>query len=309
MILKHEKKSGQHSLLRNKRNAFYDCYSSTENLVSTMFGLFPPKTLIRALEKIVAQPEVSTPKRGRPPITYDIKQQVLQMKLDNPKWGMMTLKNELAKKLNIPISKETIRKILKEYKSNGDIPPPGPWKRFQLCKHDIIFACDFLCKKVISKTYFVFFIIKLNTREIVQYGVTVNPNTQFLRGQLSAYASKYPNSYLIHDNSGELKWFPYKEYGINGVSIVPYTPNMNAHAERFVRTIKEGCLNYFHCIFNCEHLHKIVKEYIEYYNNFRYHQGKNGIPAGPPEPASKTGTIKRKSMVFGLHSHYYREAA
>jgi hypothetical protein len=32
----------------------------------------------------------------------------------------------------------------------------------------------------------------------------------------------------IHDNSGELKWFPYEHYNIKHVAVVPYSPNMNA---------------------------------------------------------------------------------
>jgi hypothetical protein len=33
-----------------------------------------------------------------------------------------------------------------------------------------------------------------------------------------------------------------------------------------------------------------------------------GIPNAPPEQP-QTGKIKRMPLVFGLHSHYYREAA
>ena len=157
-------------------------------------------------------------------------------------------------------------------------------------------------------TYYVFFVIELKTRKIVQYGITTNPNRLFLKNQLTEFIYKHPNATLIHDNSGELKWFPYEEYDINHVNIVPYSPNMNSYAERFVRSVRQECLDYF-IIFNYGQLHRIIKSYIDYYNNYRPHQGLKGIPNAPPTQSSKTGKIKQKPLLFGLHNHYYREAA
>ena len=150
--------------------------------------------------------------------------------------------------------------------------------------------------------------MELETRKIVQYGITANPNIQFLRNQFSNFECEYPRATVIHDNSGELKWFPYKQYNIKDVAIVPYSPNMNAFAERFVRSIRQECLDYF-VIFTYGQLRRIVKAYIDYYNNYRPHQGLKGIPNGQPKECSKTGVIKQKPLLFGLHNHYYREAA
>ena len=52
------------------------------------------------------------------------------------------------------------------------------------------------------KRYYVFFIIELKSRKIVHYNVTQNLNIRFLRSQLSHFEELYPDSYLIHDNSG-----------------------------------------------------------------------------------------------------------
>ncbi|MDR0443345.1 MAG: integrase core domain-containing protein [Treponema sp.] len=130
----------------------------------------------------------------------------------------------------------------------------------------------------------------------------------FMRSQLSHFSEQYPQSHLIHDNSGELKHFPYQQYGIKGVATVPYSPNMNAYAERFVRSVRQDCLDYF-IIFTYGQLFRIIKSFVDYYNNYRPHQGIKAIPNGPPDPVSKTGTIKQKPLVFGLHNHYYRKAA
>jgi transposase InsO family protein len=157
-------------------------------------------------------------------------------------------------------------------------------------------------------TWYVFFIIKLETREIIQFGLTANPDIQFLRNQFSTFEYEHPDAYLIHDNSGELKWFPYDQYHFKNVAIMPYSPNMNAYAERFVRSIRQDCLNHF-IIFTFGQLYRIVTAYVDYYNNYRPHQGLKRIPNGSPEPVRKTGTIKQKPLLFGLHNHYYREAA
>ena len=92
------------------------------------------------------------------------------------------------------------------------------------------------------------------------------------------------------------------------VSTVPYSPNLNAYAERFVRSIRSECLDYF-IIFNYSQLNRIVKEYVDYYNNFRPHQGLKAIPNAPPHDDNASGKIKKKPLLFGLHHHYYRESA
>jgi hypothetical protein len=61
-------------------------------------------------------------------------------------------------------------------------------------------------------------------------------------------------------------------------------------------------------IFTETQLRRVVKATFGYYNNYRPHQGLRGIPNAPPEQP-ETGDIKRKQLVFCLHSHYYREAA
>ena len=99
-----------------------------------------------------------------------------------------------------------------------------------------------------------------------------------------------------------MKYFPYEEYEINGVVTTPYSPNMNVYAERFIRSVRQECLDWF-VIFSEKQLRNILKSYVEYYNQFRPHQGLNAIPEGRPPDIS--GKIKRMLMLFGLHNHYY----
>jgi putative transposase len=137
--------------------------------------------------------------------------------------------------------------------------------------------------------------------------MTKNPDIPFLRIQLSFFSEEHSGCHLIHDNSGELKYFPYKDYDIKGVATVPYSPNMNAFAERFVRSVRQECLDYF-IIFSEKQLRRIFSEYVNYYNNYRPHQGVGCIPNPPPD-IPKDGEIKAKPVLFGLHHHYYRKTA
>jgi transposase InsO family protein len=217
------------------------------------------------------------------------------------------IRDELAK-LSLSVSHETIARILAHYRKTGGLKPNLSWKKFLSAHWNSLFTCDFLTVTTFGfVTFYVFFILELKTRKIVHYNVTQNPTIQVLRYQLSEFECRYPGSYLIHDNSGELRYFPYDQYDIKDVRITPYSPDMNAYAERFVRSLRQECLDYF-VIFTETQLRNVLKSYIDYYNNYRPHQGLHGIPNAPPVQPG-TGEIRKKPLVFGLHNHYYREAA
>ena len=89
---------------------------------------------------------------------------------------------------------------------------------------------------------------------------------------------------------------------------IPYFLDINAYAERLVCFAREECLDHF-VIFIYGLLQRLIKSYIEYNNNYRPHQRLKGIPVAPAGTSPKDGEIKRKPLLFGLHSHYYSEAA
>jgi putative transposase len=95
-----------------------------------------------------------------------------------------------------------------------------------------------------------------------------------------------------------------------GVHLVqtPYrAPNCNAYAERFVRSIKEECLD--RCVFVGEaHLRRTLTAYTEHYHRERNHQGLHDRlitpdPTGPPQ-----GAIRCRQRLGGLLRYYYRAA-
>jgi len=231
------------------------------------------------------------------------------MKKLNRLWGLRRIAGEM-KKIDHDVSHETVRRVIQQGRKDGDIKPIGSWKRFLKSHLNSLFACDFLTvETVFSKRFYVFFIKELKSRKIVQYGLTSNPDRGFLRNQLKAFMFDRldKKTHLIHDNSGELKWFDYSSVGITGVATVPYSPNMNAYAERFVRSIRQECLDHF-IVFNSFHLRNLIREYVRYYNTQRPHQGiNNTIPER--QESLKTGEIKKEKILFGLHTCYSRKAS
>lgn len=112
--------------------------------------------------------------------------------------------------------------------------------------------------------------------------------------------------YMIRDNARQFN-LKYLDYGIKEIRTAVEAPNMNSIAERFVGSLRREALDYF-LIFSEKQILNILSEYISYYNSLRPHQGINqDVPQGY-EP-QKNGVIKAKSVLGGLHHHYFREAA
>ncbi len=104
----------------------------------------------------------------------------------------------------------------------------------------------------------------------------------------------------------------FAEVNIEALKLPPRSPNLNAFAERFVRSIKHDCLN--HLIFVGEaSLRRTLNEYLAHYHKERNHQGLgNDIPF--PEPAIAkneydNGHVAKKSRLGGLLNFYHCQAA
>ena len=89
----------------------------------------------------------------------------------------------------------------------------------------------------------------------------------------------------------------------------PKSPNLNPHAERFVRSIKEECLSRM-ILFTEDQMRYVVKHYSEHYHHERNHQGlDNVIPLPGPGVDADGGTVNMNERLGGMLRHYYREAA
>ncbi len=120
--------------------------------------------------------------------------------------------------------------------------------------------------------------------------------------------------YLIHDRD-PLFTDAFRELlrsrGVDPIRLPARSPNLNPHAERFVKSIKYECLNNF-LFFGERHLRHVIKEYMAHYLAERYHQALDGQLIRPVKFANDRkvdGPIRCRQRLGGMLQFYYREAA
>jgi len=122
-----------------------------------------------------------------------------------------------------------------------------------------------------------------------------------------------PGDYLIHDRDS--KFCPafqrtLEETGVKWVVLPARSPNLNAHAERWVRSVKEECLSRV-TLFGERALWHALRHYTHHYHQERNHQGKGNVLLLPTATYSQNRDhlIQCRERLGGLLKYYYREAA
>jgi putative transposase len=96
---------------------------------------------------------------------------------------------------------------------------------------------------------------------------------------------------------------------VKPVRLPAKSPNLNAHAERFVRSIREECLDHIVPLGE-RHLRSVVREYVAHYHTERNHQGLGNVIIAPDAKAASTNSkVARRQRLGGLLNYYEREAA
>jgi putative transposase len=251
-------------------------------------------------------------KRGRPPLTGEFVALIKRLAKENLRWGAERIRGELIK-LGIKVSKSAIQKYIQQVRGPNS---SQNWATFLRNHASQIWACDFLqTYDIFFRTIFVFVIIELGSRRVVHFRVTRNPTDQWVAQQLRE-ATPFGEGprYLIRDND--------KKYGDSfaqvadgtGIEVLktPYrAPKANAICERFLGSLRRECLDYI-LVLSERHLHRVVKEYMAYFNNTRPHQGiEQRIPCRPERPDAPpvNGKLVSRPVLNGLHHDYYWQAA
>ena len=167
------------------------------------------------------------------------------------------------------------------------------------------------------RRYFVFFVIELKTRRVEIAGIHHQPYggwmEQVARNLTDALDGFLRGaSHMIHDRDPLFtQTFDQvlKNGGVTPIKLPPRSPNLNAFAERFVRSIKEECLGRVVGLGE-RHLRLLVREDVEHYHRERNHQGLgNQLLSGDAPPADPDAAIRRSKRIGGLLNYYHREAA
>jgi putative transposase len=243
--------------------------------------LVSPQTLLRWHRELVRRKWTVRRKStgGRPPMADEIAELILRMGKENPRWGCIRIRGELAK-LGIKVSATKIRTLLR---ANGLGPAPrrdGPtWSGFLRSQAQAILALDFFTVETAwLRTMYVLFAIHLGSRRVHVLGVTRTPDSAWVTQQarnLAVGERLEGIRFLIRDRDSKFSG-PFDEvFRSEGVRIIKApirAPRANAFAERWVRTVRTECLDWM-LVLGRRHLEHVLRVYADHYNEARPHRG------------------------------------
>ena len=178
-------------------------------------------------------------------------------------------------------------------------------------------ACDFFTVETLFlKTLYVPFFIEVGSRRVHFAGCTAHPNGGWVthqgRQMVWVLAGRpEPKRFLLHDNDGKFTKAFDTVFASERVKVIhtPYrAPSANAYAERWVRTVREECLDKV-IILSEAHLRRVMREYVTYYNEARPHQGIKQQPPVPKSTPKGNDPICCRKVLGGIIHDYYRKAA
>jgi transposase InsO family protein len=311
ILLRKHKASGKKIKFRKSDKLFFALLSALSGKFKSHISIVKPETVLKWFKGFIKNKWTfpSKKKTGRPETPAEIRNLILQLKNENVFWGNRKIQGELLK-LGIRLDKNTIAKIIRNFRKQGKIRKGLTWKKFIESHINSLFAMDFFTlDSLFGNRFYIFFIICLHTKEIVKYRVIESPAKFFVQQQLMDWRwdKEEEKVYLIHDHDPMFMNVDYRSFGIRDVPTCPYAPNMNAIAERFVRSVRNEALDWF-VIINQEQVERILENYIPYYNKFRPHQGLGQQTPVGYEPR-KEGEIIAFPVLSGLHYYYMRKAA
>ena len=282
-----------------------------------------PDTLLRWHRRLVAQQWTFVDRRspGRPGIMRHISELIVRMASENPTWGYTRIQGALAN-LRHKVGRGTIANVLKR---NGIEPSPErsrrtPWSTFLKAHWKVLAASDFLTVEVWTGrglvTYYLLFVISLADRVVNIAGITTRPDESWML-QIARNVSDLQSGalrakrYLIIDR--DTKYSQQfrrliQDSGTEVIRLPPSSPNLNAYAERFVRSIKEECLDRMIFVGQAS-LRRAVAEYMTHYHAERNHQGLENRLIVPTGMQAGGGAVNRHARLGGTLNFYYRLAA
>jgi hypothetical protein len=281
--------------------------------------LVTPDTILRWHRQLIARKWTTVRRRvGRPGVLQEIRALTVRMARENPTWGYRRIQGAL-KNLGHRVARSTIAALLRA-EGIGPVPErPTSWRTFPAAHWGAIAAADFFTTEVWTArglvTYYTLFVIDLASRRVQIVGSSPHPDEAFVLQTARTVTDTDDgclrrSRFLICDR--DTKWssaFRQTPAAV-GVRVIqtPYrAPNCNAYAERFVRSIKEECLDHF--VFLGEtHLRRTLTAFAEHYHCERNHQGLHDRLITPQPNGPPRGAIRCRPRLGGLLRYYYRAA-
>ena len=289
-----------------------------------MATLVTPDTLLGWYRRLIARKYDGSKRHGpgRPRKPREIRDLVVRMAKENQTWGYPRIQGALGN-LGHEISSTTIKRILREH---GLEPAPErskqtPWKTFLKAHWEVMAAGDLFAIEVMTLTglvrYMVFFVMELKSRRVRVAGVAVDPEGRWME-QMARNLTDAVDGFLIgkrffiHDRDS--LFTPMfreilKSVGVETCRLPPRSPNLNAFAERFVRSIKSECTRRM-IFFGEASLRRALEAYIAHYHGERNHQGlQNRLIDTRGSGPRPRGPVRCRQRLGGILRFYHREAA
>jgi len=287
------------------------------NQLRDFIRIFQPETVLRWHRELVHRKWTypCESKGGRPPIDKELEDLILRFARENHRWGYGKIEGELLK-LGYQASRTTVRNVLDRHNIQPASVRSGSigWRHLMQHYKDQTLVCDFFTVETIRlQTLYVLFFIELGSRRVHLAGITANPNEIWVTQQARQLVWEFddretPLRFLIHDNDSKFSdtFDTVFESETFHVIHTPYrAPNANAYSERWVRSVREECLDQI-LIMVSSHLHRVLHEYVnEYYNVSRPHQGIEQRTPIPRTQPNNTGSVQRRNLLGGIINDYY----
>jgi putative transposase len=190
------------------------------------------------------------------------------------------------------------------------------WRQFLRQQAASTLACDFFTVETLSlRRFYALFFIELESRRVHLAGCTTNPTGAWVTQQarnLSFTGIFDRMRFLIHERDSKFATAfdeVFRSEGIHVIHTPIRAPQANAHAERFVRTVRSECLDWL-LIVGRRQLESVLRTFTAHYNRERPHRGLELLtPDSTNAQRPSRGEIKRRDRLGGLIHEYHRAAA
>ena len=221
--------------------------------------------------------------------------------------------------LGYKISDQTVGNVLKRH---GIAPAPKrsqttTWKEFIQSHMAVLAGIDFFTVEVLTwrglVTYYVLFFIHLESRRVSLAGITRHPDQPWMQ-QMARNATGdtwgflEQRRYALHDRDTKFCSVfraTLAAGGIKPIQLPARSPNLNAYAERWVRSAKQECLSK-RILFGEASLRRALTAFIDHYHQERNHQGKDNLLLFPIPvlEAGSRGAICCRERLGGLLKYH-----
>jgi len=285
-----------------------------------------PDTILAWYRRLIARKFDGSKHRqypGRPRIQAELEALVVRMARENSGWGYDRIVGALAN-LGHRLSDQAVGNILRRH---GIAPAPKrgqttSWKDFIATHMAVLAGADFFTEEVLTwrglVTYYVLFFLHLESRRVSVAGITRHPDQEWME-QIARSATQEIWGYLegcryvLHDRYMKFCVSFRSVLAAGGVKAIPLparSPNLNAFAERWVRSVKQECLSKL-ILFGAGPLSRTLTEFTAHYHGERNHQGKGNkllFPDAGCTTKQRGDAVECHQRLGGLLKFYGRAA-